>query len=66
MPSVRGFNTVRARSYILRLPLFTRAIVLIIFAAWLLGVQSVWDIRQSGSLIPSEINFVTGMILTYH
>lgn len=64
MPSVRGFNTVRVRSYILRLPLFTRAIILIILAAWLLGVQSVWDIRQSGSLIPSEINFATAYRLS--
>ena len=30
MPSVQGFSTLRARSYVFRLPLFTRAIVLVI------------------------------------
>ncbi|KAG9251686.1 rhomboid family protein [Emericellopsis atlantica] len=59
MPSVQGFSTSRARSYIFRLPLFTRVIVAIICALWLVGVQSVWDIREFGALVPSKINFAT-------
>ena len=43
-----------------RLPLFTRAIILIIVATWLAGLQSVWDIRQWGALIPEKVNFQTG------
>jgi len=58
MPSVQGFSFVRARSYIFRLPLFTRAIILIICLCWVLGAQSVWDLRKWGSLIPDQIDFV--------
>ncbi|KAM3550784.1 hypothetical protein MY1884_008064 [Beauveria asiatica] len=56
MPTVRGFSTVKARSYIYRLPLFTRAIVLIIFVFSLLSLPGIWDIQAWGSLIPSEIS----------
>ena len=60
MPNIQGFSTQRARSYVVRLPLFTRAIILIIVATWLAGLQSVWDIRQWGALIPEKVNFQTG------
>ena len=60
MPSIQGFSTLRARSYIFRLPLFTRVIIVIIFAFWIVGVQSVWNLRQWGALIPSEVNLATG------
>ncbi|KAI0002371.1 Gaa1-like protein [Xylariaceae sp. FL0662B] len=59
MPNVRGFSTVRARSYVFRLPLFTRIIVLVIVVSWLVGLQSVWDLRQWGALIPDEFGFTT-------
>ena len=65
MPSVQGFNTFRARSYILRLPLFTRFIIVAIVFFWALGLQSVWDVRQWGSLIPDEITFATGKICPF-
>jgi hypothetical protein len=64
MPSVQGFSTSRARSYLFRLPLFTRAIVALICALWLVGVQSVWDIREFGALVPSKINFATGNLIS--
>ncbi|KAH8193596.1 hypothetical protein TruAng_012238 [Truncatella angustata] len=54
MPNIQGLSTLRARSYVLRLPLFTRAMVLIIVVLWLVGVQSVWDERQWGALIPDQ------------
>lgn len=60
MPSIQGFNAFRARSYVLRLPLFTRVIVVVIFAVWVLGLQKMWDLQQWGALIPSQITFATG------
>ena len=60
MPSIQGFSAFRARSYVLRLPLFTRVIVVVIFAVWVLGLQNMWDLQQWGALIPSQITFATG------
>lgn len=60
MPSVQSFNTLRARSYVSRLPLFTRAIIIIILAVWLAGFQSFLDVRQWGSLIPDQISIFAG------
>lgn len=60
MPSIRGLNFVPARSYLFRLPLFTRAIVGIILAFWVLGAPGFWNIQQWGALIPSQVSFTTG------
>lgn len=46
----------RVRSYMSRLPLFTRAVILVIIMAEIVGFQSVWDIRQWGSLIPDQLS----------
>ncbi|GAM36695.1 hypothetical protein TCE0_018r05986 [Talaromyces pinophilus] len=54
-----SLNISPLRSYILRLPLFTRAVLLIIVAFWLLELQSVWDVVQWGALIPDEISIAT-------
>lgn len=51
----RLINVSRLRSYLFRLPLFTRLIVLAIFAFWVLELQTVWSVIQWGSLIPKEI-----------
>ncbi|KAI1262007.1 Gaa1-like protein [Xylariaceae sp. FL1019] len=59
MPNVPSFNAARARSYLLRLPLFTRAMVVAMVAFWLAGFQSVLDIQQWGSLIPNEMGITT-------
>lgn len=61
MPGLRSFNTVRARSYIFRLPLFTRSIIAAIVLLWLLGVPGVFNVQQWGSLIPDQVSFTTGM-----
>lgn len=61
MPGLRSFNTVRARSYIFRLPLFTRAIIAAIVLLWLLGAPGVFNVQQWGSLIPDQMSFATGM-----
>ncbi|KAK6069604.1 rhomboid protein 2 [Seiridium cupressi] len=60
MPNIQGLSTLRARSYVFRLPLFTRAMVLIIVVLWLVGIQSAWDLRQWGALIPDQISITTG------
>ncbi|KAI1412697.1 hypothetical protein F5Y13DRAFT_162510 [Hypoxylon sp. FL1857] len=59
MPAIQGFSTLRARSYVFRLPLFTRAMILVMTAFWLAGLQSAWDVRQWGALIPNELGFTT-------
>ncbi|KAK9794287.1 putative Rhomboid family protein [Seiridium cardinale] len=59
MPNIQGLSTLRARSYVFRLPLFTRAMVLIIVVLWLVGIQSAWDLRQWGALIPDQISITT-------
>ncbi|KND90777.1 Rhomboid protein 2 [Tolypocladium ophioglossoides CBS 100239] len=64
MPGVRGFSTLRARSYIFRLPLFTRAIILIIVLFWALTLPSVWDVRRWGALIPDQVSFTTAYRLS--
>ncbi|KAJ6788907.1 hypothetical protein PWT90_00118 [Aphanocladium album] len=66
MPTVRGFSTVKARSYIFRLPLFTRAIVLIIFLLSLLSLPGFWDIQAWGSLVPDKVSlFAAHRVTTF-
>ncbi|KAI8720270.1 Rhomboid protein 2 [Fusarium sp. LHS14.1] len=63
-PRLQNFNTLRARSYVTRLPLFTRLIVLGIVAAWIASVQSVWDLREWGALIPDQISITSAYRLS--
>lgn len=55
------FNPSRARSYLLRLPLFTRLVLLATLVFWLLELQTVWSVIQWGALTPNEINLGTSM-----
>ncbi|KAF6812535.1 rhomboid protein 2 [Colletotrichum sojae] len=57
--SVTSFSTLRARSYIFRLPLFTRIVLLVIIAAWIAGFQSVWRLSEWGALIPDQLSFTS-------
>ncbi|RYC56473.1 hypothetical protein CHU98_g9734 [Xylaria longipes] len=59
MPNIQSFNAQRARSYLFRLPLFTRAMLVIMIAFGLVGLQAAWDIRQWGALIPDELGITT-------
>ncbi|KAI1424249.1 Gaa1-like protein [Xylaria sp. FL1777] len=59
MPNIQSFNAQRARSYLLRLPLFTRVIVFIMIAFGLVGIQGAWNIREWGALIPRELSLTT-------
>ncbi|TDZ35113.1 Rhomboid protein 2 [Colletotrichum spinosum] len=58
-PNVTAFSTLRARSYIFRLPFFTRVVVVIIVGAWLGSLQSAWDVKQWGALIPDQLTFTS-------
>lgn len=58
-PSLPQFSASRARSYVFRLPLFTRVIIFVIFALWAASLQSLWDVKQWGALIPNEIGIST-------
>jgi len=55
------FNPGRVRTYLVRLPLFTRLVLLIILAFWLLELQTIWSVVQWGALSPEEINLGTSM-----
>jgi hypothetical protein len=59
-PSTTTFNSWRLRSYLLRLPLFTRIVLVVIILAEIIGFQSVWDIRQWGALIPDQLSIFNG------
>jgi len=54
-PTFPQFNFARIRSYIFRLPLFTRLVIFIIGLFWIASVQSFWDVQKWGALIPKEI-----------
>jgi membrane associated rhomboid family serine protease len=64
MTTIRGFNTLRARSYILRLPLFTRIIILVLALFWGLSIQSIWDVKYWGALIPDQISITAAYRLS--
>lgn len=48
-------NPQRLRSYLFRLPLFTRLMLLAIFGLWILELQTVWSVIDWGALIPNEV-----------
>ncbi|PHH56260.1 Rhomboid protein 2 [Ceratocystis fimbriata CBS 114723] len=56
-PSVQRINTARARSFITRLPLFTRCASSILVLLWIVSLQSSFDIFDWGCLKPTELNF---------
>lgn len=55
------FNPSRLRSYILRIPLFTRLVLLAIVAFGVLELQTLWSVVEWGSLTPNEIGFGSSM-----
>ena len=58
-PTLPQFNPARLRSYIFRVPLFTRIILLLITLFWILEFQTAWNITQWGALVPLEVNLGT-------
>ena len=53
------FNPIRLRSYLLRLPLFTRGAIIAILVFWIVELQTVWSVTEWGALIPKEIGLGT-------
>jgi len=60
-PTLPSFNPGRLRTYVFRLPLFTRIILLSIVLFWILELQSAWNVTQWGALVPKEVNLGTSM-----
>lgn len=59
-PASTAFNPARStRSYLARLPLFTRVVASLIVALYLLDWLPFWDLRAWGGLIPSKLSFAT-------
>ena len=58
-PLALPFNPARLRTYLLRLPLFTRGCILAVLVFWIVEFQTVWSVTQWGSLIPKEIGLGT-------
>lgn len=54
------FNIGRTRTYLFRLPFFTRLTVLAIVAFWLACLPFPW-LRQWGALIPNEVTLFSGV-----
>ncbi|CAL8577704.1 Putative rhomboid protease [Xanthoria parietina] len=58
-PTLPSLDVRRLRSYVFRLPLFTRTVLLFVIVFWILELQKVWNVVQWGALIPKEVNLGT-------
>ncbi|KAI4121518.1 MAG: hypothetical protein LQ338_006315 [Usnochroma carphineum] len=58
-PSLPSLDVRRFRSYLFRLPLFLRIVLVFIGIFWILELQQIWDVVKWGALIPKEINIGT-------
>lgn len=56
-----NFSAVRARSYVYRLPLFTRLLLFLIVAAWVATVVlgDGFDVKAWGALVPEEVTIMS-------
>lgn len=56
-----NFSAVRARSYVYRLPLFTRLLLFLIVAAWVATVAlgDKFDVKAWGALVPEEVGIAS-------
>ena len=65
MPTVPSqLNPVKFQKYIFRLPLFTRIILLLLVAFWILELQSAWDVPAWGALVPQKVNLGTSKLFS--
>ena len=53
--STSSYSPARLRSWLLRLPLFTRIVFLLIVAVWALELNASWNIAGWGALVPSKV-----------
>ena len=61
--SLPSFSPARFRTYVFRLPLFTRIILFLIFLFWILELQTAWNVTQWGALVPKEVDLGTSKSL---
>lgn len=57
-----SFSGARARSYVYKLPLFTRVLLFAIVAAWFAGAvtpRAQWDVRAWAALVPDEVGITS-------
>lgn len=61
-----NFSAVRARSYVYRLPLFTRLLLFLIMAAWVATVAlgDGFDVKAWGALVPEEVGITSCMSMS--
>lgn len=59
LPNIPGFSLPKLESYISRLPLFTRAMLVAMVVFQVVGLQHSFDVRAWGALIPDEIGIQT-------
>ena len=58
-PNTASISTLRARSYMSRIPLFTRFVAVLIIVLYIFSLQSYWDILEWGSLKPAAMSLKT-------
>jgi hypothetical protein len=63
MPSFPQFNPTRIRSYVFRLPLFTRGLVLVILALYIATIPLPW-LREFAQLEPAKMDLTQSMLFS--
>lgn len=58
-PSLPTFDFRRLRLYVVRLPLFTRIVLVLIAFFFVIELQHAWDVVQWGALFPKHVHFHT-------
>lgn len=58
-PTLPSLNPARLRSYVFRIPLFTRVVLFFIAIFWVVELQSAWDVVQWGGLVPKQVGLGT-------
>jgi len=56
------FNLGRTRTYLFRLPFFTRLTILIVILLWIASLPLPW-LMQWGALIPNAVTIFSGMLV---
>jgi membrane associated rhomboid family serine protease len=62
--NITAFNTLRAKSYVFRLPLFTRSVIVGIILLALLSLGPFWNLQELGALIPSKVSIFNAYRIT--
>lgn len=52
-------NPNKIRSYVLRLPLFTRIVLLLIVIFWIVELPKIWNVVEWGAVTPDDVGFAS-------